>query len=289
MRSLFPLLMFLALSSSSQGSVKLEWKFTPGESFLTERVYDQKQEITVKGRTFSQEVAGTWRARFTVLSRYWGKWLLQVTLEEVSYKTGGLGGPAAFDEKLAARLKGASLTLLLTGQGEVNRLRGYDDFIRQLAEGKPENEKVLKALFSEEGLEETFAEMFAFLPRKAADPGDKWERDTVEPVPPFGFFRSRFEYQYEGLKEGAHAISYTVKTEFNKPKDPPALFRLIKGELTGEEGKGFALFDADAGRLVRGERTMTVRGQLTIEAAGVQSEMRFVSQNRLKVRVVREK
>src|SRR5207249_1910149 len=100
--------------------------------------------------------------------------------------------------------------------------------------------------------------------------GDKWSREAVEPVPPFGAFLSKLEYEYVGTSPGGpdplHVISCKVETKYRKPKEDAELFRVVKGELSGEEGEGSFLFDAEAGRLVRCDKSMVVRGQLTIEA-----------------------
>lgn len=277
-------LILLAPLAASAG-VRLEWKFAPGDSFVIERVYQQKQEIDVKGRAYKQDTTSTWQMRFTVKEKSRGNALLAVTIEDVAYKTTGVGHPVAFDDKLAARMKGVSLSFTVTPRGEVKKLLGYDEFLKKVSEGKKDTENVLRTLFSEEGLQETFEEIFAFLPAKAVDKGDHWKRAAVDPVPPFGSFKSAIEYTYGGQEDGLHVIRYAIKTTYQKPKDTPELFRLVKAELTGEAGQGRFFFDPDAGRLIRGEKTMTVRGQVTLETGGVETELRFVSENRMKLRL----
>jgi hypothetical protein len=277
----------LIANGATCADVTLEWTFKPGDSFVTERVYRQEQEIEVKGKSFKQDTTNTWLVRVNVLEKRGGNWALGLKVEDATYKTTGVGNPAVFDDKLAARMKGAGLGLVVTPYGEVKKLSGYGDFVKKLADGKEDTEKVLRTLFSEEGLQETFEEIFAFLPRKSVDKGERWKREALDPAPPFGSFKTRFDYVYRGVQEDLHAIEYTMQTAYQKPSDPPALFRVVKGSLSGEEGKGLYLFDAEAGRLVRGEKTMLVRGQVTIEASGAESTLKFSSKNRLKVRVVK--
>ncbi|MFO0969785.1 MAG: DUF6263 family protein [Gemmataceae bacterium] len=263
--------------------LKLQWHFKPGEQFVLERVYRQKQDIEVKDRSLKHETTNRWTLRLTVKEKHLTHWDIRATFEEVVCKDGGAIPPAAFDEKLAARLKGLSLVLHVNGQGEVKKIVGYDNFLTKLSEGKRDAEKVVHALFSEEGLHAIFEEVFAFLPPKTAKRGESWKRETVDPVPPFGSFKTQLRYSYEGERDGLHAIDFTTRTVLQKSSEKSDLFRVLKTALTGEEGRGTYLFDPIAGRLVRGERAMTLRGELTVEAAGVTTTMRFVSQNELKL------
>jgi len=273
--------------SPAAAQVRLEWKFAPGDSFVVERQLTQVQEIEVKDRTFKHENHSTWKVRVAVTDRQRDNGVLTLTLEDVSYEAKGVGNPAAFDDKLAARMKGASFTLTVSPQGTVKKLEGYDAFISKLAEDKPDAERVLRTVFAEEGMEETCAEIFSFLPRKAVRVGDKWTRETVEPVPPFGALQSKLEYQYLGVpvKEPLHVINCTIETTFKKPAAEPDLFRVVKRELQSDEGQASFVFDVRTGRLVSSERSMIVRGNVTVEVNEQRTEMRFVSQNRLKVRV----
>jgi len=283
---LFSFLVLASLPSALHAGRTLQWHFPVGESFRIERVYHQSQEIEVKGRAYKQETTSTWLTRVDIKEKRLGAYVLQLTLEDVSYTSKGVSHPVGFDNKLAAKMKGLSLTLTVTTHGEIKKLQGYGEFVKRLSEGNVDTEKVLRALFTEEGMQETYEEIFACLPTKSVDKGARWKRSAVDPVPPFGSFKSRFDYVYDGIEDGLHAIKYTIVTTYQKPGDQPDLFRVVKGSLTGDEGKGKFLFDANTGRLVRGEKTMVVRGQVTVETGGVQTVLQFVSNNRLKVRVV---
>lgn len=279
-------LLVLAIPVPVRADVKLEWKFATDDSFRLERVYRQAQEIEVKGRAYKQETVSTWMTRVQFMEKQHGNYVLRLRLEDVTYKTSGVGNPMMFDDKLAAKMKGLTLTLHVSPHGEVKKLQGYDEFVKKLSEGKADAEKVLRSLFTEEGMQETYGEIFAFLPRKGVEKAAKWKRSATDPVPPFGSFKSKFDYVYTGMEDSLHAIEYTIGTTYQKPTDQPDLFRVVKGTLSGEEGKGKYLFDAAAGRLVRGEKSMVVRGQVTIETGGVQTDLRFVSTNHLKVRIL---
>jgi hypothetical protein len=277
------LVCLVPLSAAAQ--TRLEWRFNVGDSFLLERVYRQKQEIEVKGRSFKHDVSTSWLTRVAVKEKHFWQWVLQVTFEEVSYKNDGAMNPALFDDKLAERLKGLSLSLVVTSRGEVKKMIGYDEFVAKLSEGKKDVEKVVRALFSEAGLREGFEEVLGFVPHKAVTKGQTWQREAVDPLPPFGSFHSEFDYRYEGMRDGLHAVAYGIRTTYRKPGDGHDLFKVVKGSLSAEDGKGVYLFDVEAGRLVRGDKSMVVRGEVTIEAGGMETTLRFVSENQLKVRV----
>ena len=57
-------LAILALPLPAQ--VGLSWKLPAGASFTIERVYEQKQSVTSKGKEFKSALSTTWVAKFTV-------------------------------------------------------------------------------------------------------------------------------------------------------------------------------------------------------------------------------
>lgn len=286
MRNFLAASLLLTFLSPLSAGTRLEWSFTPGDTFRLERIYKQSQEIEVKDRSYKQEITSTWLTRIDVKEKKRDSHVLQITLEEVDYKASGVGGAPAVDDKLVRKLKGMTLTLTVNSPGQIKKLQGYDEFIKRVAEGETETEKVLRSLFSEEGLRESYEEVLAFLPRKTVEKGARWKRTAIDPLPPFGSFQSKYEYTYGGMEEGMHVIPFTISTTYRKPVKQPDLFRIVKGSLTGEEGRGRFFFDASAGRLVRGGKSMVVRGELTIETGGVETVMRFVSRNRLNVRML---
>ena len=283
MRCLAFVLLFAAVPCQAQ--TKLEWLFKDGETVFAERIYTQKQSVEVKNKLFNQERTKTWVTAITVKEKTAAGYVLDLKVESVAFKSTGPPVPGGFDDKMAAKMKGTQFTATINPQGKVLKFEGYDAFIQKLAEKKTEVEKVLRGVLSEEGVREDVEEIFSFLPDKAVQKGDKWKREAVDPVPPFGSFRSVFDYVCEGDDEGLVTIGYSIKMTYKAPSGDGDLFRVVKGGLKGEEGKGTFVFDSKKGRLVSGEKSVQVRGDLVIESMGNQTPMEFTSQNTLRVRL----
>ncbi len=174
----------------------------------------------------------------------------------------------------------------MTPQGRLAQFGGYEPFIQKLAEKNADTEKVLRVLLSEEALREDVEELFYFLPDKLVRKGDKWKRESIEPVPPFGSFKSAFEYALEDDKNETLPISYTIKMTYKPPGADSDLFRVIKGTLSAEDGQGSLRFDVKNGMLISSEKTVHIRGELLIDSMGQQAQLNFTSVNTLKTRTL---
>lgn len=268
---------------------RLEWKFVEGESFVLERLFSQKQVIEINAKTFTQETTSAWLTSITVKEKNVRGAVLMVAIESVKSKSTGAGNGKALDDALAEKMKGLTFTLTVTPQGRITRLEGYEAFVKKLAEGKVDVEKSLRVLISEESLRDGWDEIFAFLPERAVSRGDKWKRSATESAPPFGSFKSVFEYGYDGEKDDLHTVLFTLKMTYQPAASPTDLIRVIKGGLKGDESSGTLLFDAVKGRLVRGEKSLKMHGELTIESLGKTIPLEFRCEHSLRIRVLDKK
>jgi hypothetical protein len=266
----------------------LAWKLTPGTHFFLERVYHQKQVVDVKNSNFKQESKSTWLSKLTALKAGADEVALEQTIVSVKFDRSGKAAAVAggLEAKFADKLKGAKFRVTLTPAGKVRKFEGYDDAVRTLADKDDAQEKALRFLVPESALREGLEEVLGFLPAGPVKVGDTWQREASEPVPPFGSFRTDFRYTYRGRQDDTATLDYTVQMSYRPPAKDAGLFRVVKGELKADGGKGQVLFDARLGRLIRGEKQVAVRGTLTVEAAGNQSELTFVSENRLEWRLL---
>ncbi len=279
------LILVAAVPHVAWAQTKLEWKFEPGDVFFTERVYAQKQVIEVKNKQFKQESSNTWITRVTVKEKAVQGHVLEFKVESVTYKSSGPAVAGGFDDKMAAKMKGATFSAVVTPAGRIAKFHGYDEFLQRLSEKNAEVEKVLKVLLSEETIKEGLEETLAFLPEKPVAKSDKWKRESVEQAPPFGSFKTVFEYVLEDDKDGEHTIACAIKMTYSKPAADHELFRVVKGGLSAEEGKAHYVFDSGKGRLLRGEKSIHMKGDIVLEAMGKETPMVFTSDNTLKIRV----
>ena len=220
--------------------IKLEWKFTEGATFFVERAYTQKQTVETKNKLLKEQRSKTWVLAVKVKEKTASGQALDLTIESVAIASDAKGG---LEDALAAKMKGARFSATVTPQGRLAQFGGYEPFIQKLAEKNADTEKVLRALLSEEAIREDIEELFHFLPDKSVRKGDQWKRESIEPVPPFGSFKSTFAYALEDDKNETLPISYTIKMAYKPPGADSDLFRVIKGTLSAEDGQGSLRFD----------------------------------------------
>jgi hypothetical protein len=283
------LLVLASLASPLPGQVTLAWKFQEGQTFFLERVFQQKQMIEVKGKNFKQESTNTWLTKIAVKKVTPELISLDQTIVAVTSKHTGKPTPGqdqTSEAQLIEKMKGCTLQLKVTPAGRVQEFLGYEDMIQKVADKQEEREKALRFLVPESALRDGLEEALGFLPQKPVQPGDPWQRQAVEPVPPFGAFQTLFQYTYAGRKDNEDLITFTLQMKYVPPAKDLTLFRVIKGELQGDQGKGQIFFAGQQGRLLRGEKQVQVRGNLTLEAAGNQTNLEFSSENRLTWRLL---
>lgn len=279
------LLLFSPAATDAQEAMR--WKLEPGQAFTIERVAQQDQTVELKDKSFRQKSVSTWLVRFEVLSKDAASYRLAATLSKVEHKVTGTVPASAVDDKLAQAMRGARFTLKITPAGDIRALNGYEEFLQKASDKKPARVKALRVTLPEEWLKSAFADMLGRLPARPRATGATWERSVVEPIPHFGAFRSTWRYTRGEPERTGQVITYTVATKYEPPgAGDAALFRVVKGELRGEEGRGKVVFDANAGRLVSHERSMRVRGSLTVEAAGRTVPLEFRSIDEVRIRMV---
>jgi len=283
-------LVLLLLADAAAAQVSLSWKLPVGSGFTLERVYQQKQTIEAKGKTFKQDSTNTWTTRLVVKKAADSEIILEQTIVSVTSKhtpPPAAGSDDTLSTQLAEKMKGSVFQVTITPSGRVRKLDGYDDLIKKMADGKPELEKSLRFLIPETALRDGLEEALGFLPEKPVQPQGRWQRQAVDPVPPFGALKTVFEYTYLGRQDGADEIAYSMQTTFVPSTKDLGLIRVVKGTLETMDGKGKVLFDRDKGMLIRGEKQVRIQGNLTLETPGnTTSNLEFTSENRLQWRIV---
>src|SRR5262245_47510877 len=203
----------LCLGSAS-AQTKLEWQLKKGETFLAERVYTQKQSVTVKGKTHKTERQKTWVSSISVKDKTAAGYVLELRFDKVEFQLGddrAAPNKEGFDQKLAAKLIGTGYTALITKQGKLVKLLGYDAFVRKLVENEAGPEKTLRTLLSEDSLRDDLEEIFPLLPEKPVRAGDHWKRETTEPLPPFGSLHTTVDYALGTDRGDEWDINLTIK------------------------------------------------------------------------------
>jgi Family of unknown function (DUF6263) len=277
----------LLFVSLAQAQTSLLWKFGKGQVFDVERTASQKQTVEIEGKHFKQQRQSAWHVRLEVKEKQAANVVMLALLTKVEHHLTGGADADSIDPKLHEKMQGSSFTLTVTPDGRIVQLQGYEDFLKRVAGMDKARLKALGVTFPESALKEALADLFGPLPQKSVANGDAWQREYVEPIPHFGSLRSTASYTYEGQAKKRERIAYTIQTRYEAPPkdDKMAPFRVVKGRIDSAKAKGMIAFDQAAGRLVEHERTMLLRGTLTIEVMDREQPLKFSSENEVKIRL----
>jgi hypothetical protein len=272
----------LLFPSTLHSQERLVWKLKEGEEFAIERKFDQKQTVESGGKMLNQEMAGSWLFRFKVVEAKDDGFKLEAILAKATQKT--KGAKSELESKIAERMQGTPFKLRIAANGTVSDLEGYDEFLDRAAEKKEDARKVLRVLVPQEAFQQAFDDMFAFLPAEATKLGHKWSRDILDPMPPFGFLLTTCACQDDSEQSGLRVITCKFRTKFQPPTKESNLFRVVKADVNAEEGSATWRFDTARGRLVNAEKSITLKGDMTLDAMGMNTRAEFRSVNTTQIR-----
>lgn len=263
--------------------VKLQFKFKEGEKLWYEEVAAAKTSFNVMGQALKSTMTTTTITSYTVKKVTPENVVLAMKIEDVDTKSeGGLGGAV---DQIAAKIKGANLTITMSPDGKVHKVDGAAEFIQKLV-GDDETAKMMKEFISEEDLTKSVDSIFGFLPDKAVKPGETWTRESILPYGPLGSFKLNNLYTFAGKKDGGEMIDHKVtKMDYAPPKGAGlgGLFKVVRGDLKGEGNSSF-LFDAQKGRLVSATTSQKIQGTLKIDAGGMESQIGLEIENSSTIR-----
>jgi len=281
------LVVMASLAMPALGQTTLEWKFKAGEKFYVEEVNDVKQNISIIGKDIKQNTKITTISSYTIKSVEGSEVVLDQKIESVDVKSTGdnLGGQM---DKLFEKLQGATFQVTLK-DGKVTKLKGYEDFIKKLADGDETTGKFAKMLMSEETFKKSISDLFGGLPSKSIKQGDTWSDEATVPFGPLGSFKTSKDVTYKEKDKDGVLLTYKSKMSYIPPKGEGALgglLKIVKGNIKSDTAKGSILFNPDRGRLVRATFSMTARGSMTVEVMMNQLELEISADQTTTTRVL---
>jgi hypothetical protein len=274
-RSLCVALLLVALSASAQEQARLEWKFSEGQTLYFESEMVQKQELDFMGKPFKQTEKVNQTISLTVKEIKPGATVLVERIEKVKIQSEGNAVGSA-DAKLAEKLAGATFTITLDAGGRIAKFDGYDAFIKKMADGNAEAEKLAQTMLPEDVLRHAADEFFRFLPPIAVKKDTMWRREETLPLGPLGSFKTVTDFTYAGKEKEGDVISTKTAMTYVPPAASGAVFKITRGNLKSDDAQGRYVFDADKGRLLEARRSMILKGSLSIDFMGKQADMAVV-------------
>jgi len=230
----------------------LEWKWKENDEFWVEYATEYDETIAIKEKPQKRHETFSGVFQLTVGKVTDGGITLSVKVHKFDY-TGETTKPVA--EKMA----GATFEVTLDKHLDITGISGLDKVAREVPGAATIGEARLKF---HQTMAETLNrywlnELLLAMPDKAAKPGEPWEDRSVMDVPPMGRLGIHRTLKDEGSTkdEGKDLRKIAVETKFewtpSQGEGGILPFKIQKVETKSSEGSTTALFDPEAGRLVK--------------------------------------
>ena len=266
----------LAAAAPSQEAVNLKWSLKEGETFFAKNLMDMDMEMGFMGQNIDLNMKMTTVQQFKVVSVKPGATTVEMTMESMEIKAGGLPGGIPGLGDVGERVKGAKITATLNDKMEVTKLQGYEKFLDKLAGDNEALRKQMEGQFSEATVQQMFSQVFAIAPGKPVKVGDTWTH--TDKMPAGGIeATAKQKFKVESISDGIAKVAVSGDLEFKPGEDglpglPPGV-KVDKFKLKVDKFGGTILFDTKAGRLKENKMDMDFNGSMTISAGGQELDM----------------
>jgi hypothetical protein len=267
---LFVLLLAMPGWAAAQTSVKpveLKWKFKEGEKFwvVTETQIEQTQRSDTRGMANLVHLRTI--TSYIVKKVSEGNYVeLEASIVSTRYKNNQTADSVKM-ATLYGRLQGATFTVVLGPDYQVQRLDGYHQWCTKLAAilNNPAEVDRIRTLLPESDIRNALTEGFGFLPENAVTPGQQWKKQTELNLAPVGTLTSQLTYTYRGPDKGKEKITVDSGKEPGKfVKNLASATPGTQAEFALDSRTGTFLFNTQAGKLEQADHVYQTRGKLII-------------------------
>jgi hypothetical protein len=273
----------------AQDSAPFQYKMKKGEKYVYQRETQVKQSQTIKDlKPIQTEITQNDVSVLTVEGINDKEQLrIKTQTKELSVKIETAGQKFAFDSKkkdndkggmlgkalspLYERLADASLTFTINKQGKILELKGYKELVADVVKDDP-IAKQFASGGTDEAAKMNIGEFFPFFKEKAVSPGDKWDVPFEIQLPKVGAIKGKKTYWYQGdNKVGNRTVArISISTELTADLNLEVEGAKITGKLSITSSRGSVDFDAKEGLIVSIGNEVTLSGNLTVSANGME-------------------
>jgi hypothetical protein len=285
------LLVLLWLGAAQAADAQIAWKWRSGEAITLETSTTSRLTLRLAGQALPQDSDSTTRETFRLVRKAGEQWQVERTVDALQMRTQGFGGEVL--DRVAPRLRGSTFTATVEpAQRKVGKLEGVAEWLKAVQAEEPSLRDALADLIDAETLRAEMENLLVgFLPGKAVRPGERWKRPGTVALGPLKSFSGEAEYVAKGKAavdgQQLEQIDVTWTLSYQAPPKGSGglLLNVVEGKLKPSQARETYWFDAQAGRLVRVERSFRVRGPLTVavgnERVVVDVEQELTSKTRL--------
>ncbi|MFN0054703.1 MAG: DUF6263 family protein [Planctomycetales bacterium] len=170
---------------------------------------------------------------------------------------------------LLERLTGSEYQIAVNPQGKVTEVKGYAELVADLLKDNPFGAQFgggdnKTAVTNEQ-------EAFVILSDKPVKPGDKWEVPVDVELATLGRVKGKLTFNFEGFDKvrDVPTVRIGVTNDMSIELNLDQGGTKVSGTITTNNSSGTVQFDPAAGRVLLSKSTLTMGGQLTVEAGGM--------------------
>ncbi len=273
---------------------KLEWKAfdKAGAKFYQEMTTKTDQTMKVMQMEVKQKQEQTFYIEWTVEKAEKDYWLVRQKIIGVKMDIEIGGNKISFDSQAKEQqanpltdffkaLIDAEFTLKIDRKTmTVTDVTGQKEFVARLSKANPQLQPLLNAILSENALKQMADPVFSAVPPGGVVPDSgTWTRESKLDMGPIGTYDTTYTYTYKGAKDKVATIDVASTLKYSPPgnKGGEGLpFKIASATLKSDKGTGEVKFDTEKGRIASSNMNLNLSGDLTIEIAGMTTEVNLV-------------
>jgi Family of unknown function (DUF6263) len=280
-------------ANDNQGSEKPTWKAFDelNKPFWQEMKTDTSQTMKVQGMEVVQKQSQTFFVKWTPKSKDKDCWKVEYEIVGVKMDIQIGGNNIAYDSTankdqtpqnpltdFFKALVGSKFTFTVCSDAKegirVTDVDGLEQFVNKLAAANEQLKPLLQQILTKDALKQMSNPTFAAFPRTDEEfKKGTWDYDTTLNMGPIGSYKTKYVYT---LAKDGKKIDVTGNMDYAAPKSDQAgglPFQIKKGELKAEKVTGTVTLDPKAGRIADSTMQMDLAGNLTIDIAGMETNV----------------
>lgn len=152
--------------------------------------------------------------------------------------------------------------------------KDLEAFVNKLAAANEQLKPLLKNILSADAIKDMSNPTFDAFPTDEEFKKGEWTSDITLNMGPIGSYKT--VYTYTPDKGDKNKLAIKADMTYVAPKEDKSAslpFTIKKGDLTGKSANGTIVFDPKTGNIADSKMEMDVKGKLTIEIAGMETEV----------------
>jgi hypothetical protein len=250
-------------SATDKNKYHLKWKLQVGDTFYGIQDTTMDQSMSLMGQNIDMKMKTQAVIRFRVKEVDDKGAVVEMTILKQKMNMEGPQGFPGLD--IGDKLSKVTFTLKLNKKMEVVKVEGFDNFMEALGQEDPMMVALLRSMFPESVVRQSFSQFFAFAPDEPLAIGDVWNHKDKMPLGPLGNMEILSRYKLQEVSDGVARLALTADLKWagSDNKMPQLLpFKITDVDIKSDKFTGTLHFDIDKGRLQKLVSEAQIKGSL---------------------------